>query len=301
MGKVNKRQFGKIMLLVLAVLIVVVVICLILFRKELTIQNWSYKSDVEGIEMELIKSVFSEDETYLAVTWRNHTNENVAYGQEFSLYEEVNGEWKACDFDTSDNVAWIWESILYNVSPGGSQRRDYWVGMFQPLKEGNYKLKQEYYLGKNKRDAQSMEFYFQVGYEYSIKEPAILNWLKPDYKKVSFEIWSASFSEDNSWIYAEWQNHSNKNINYVHGFQLYKETDGNWEECSVVDESYFFNDIVTIRPNSETNAAGRRSFFNLDAFGSLEEGKYRLVEEYYFGDDDTKTYNVEIDFQVVYE
>ncbi len=70
-------------------------------------------------------------------------------------------------------------------------------------------------------------------------------------------------------------NNSGEEFSYGEYFSLQKQIDGQWYTIPVREDNVGFQDIAHIFPDGESTS----ETYNLDIYGTLEQGTYRLVVE----------------------
>lgn len=76
-------------------------------------------------------------EEYVKVVITNNSAESWTYGESFSLQVEYDGVWYSVP-TTPGN--WGFNSIGYELMPGGEKEQTYWLGVYGNLPKGRYRL-----------------------------------------------------------------------------------------------------------------------------------------------------------------
>lgn len=110
------------------------------------------------------------------------------------------------------------------------------------------------------------------------------------YSNVSSQYLDSAISKNFSYLLIEWSNNTEETIIYGEDFHLYKEVEGKWKECPYV------NDWLSIGYEIKPGVKVTRKF-PLNIFGVLDEGNYRIKQEYEFAESDER-FCLEVYFQL---
>ena len=83
-------------------------------------------------------------------------------------------------------------------------------------------------------------------------------------------------------------NNSGFVIMFPEYYRIEKNINGRWVHCQCIDDSPEWSDISYY---VEPDAVATMSFYWAELYGELSSGEYRIVKEYYFTNDNSKTVN----------
>lgn len=109
---------------------------------------------------------------------------------------------------------------------------------------------------------------------------------KPENSFVSFE--PVIETESTRGLNANITNNSESVIVFPEYYRIEKKVNDRWVHCQCIDDSPEWSD------NSyfiESDAVATMSFYWAELYGELSPGDYRIVKEYYFTNDNSKTVN----------
>ena len=104
---------------------------------ELTVTG--YNSPLKDISITLSSADVNSERPYITVNWKNDTDEEFGYDEDFSLKRYKNGRWEDC---AKGEV--FFKAIAYLISPNSSSEHTYYLDGFDISKAGKYKFSTSY-------------------------------------------------------------------------------------------------------------------------------------------------------------
>ena len=119
-----------------------------------TIEIGKTYTSFEGMNVQIVNTIWNSEEIKLDVKWNNETSYNVVYGEYYKIEKEINGKWESCV--TLDNLAF--NDIGYELRSKSSQKQTYnLTDMFDISGNGKYRFATDCSVYENGRGAQSTE------------------------------------------------------------------------------------------------------------------------------------------------
>ncbi len=97
-------------------------------------------SDKDGVSLEIIGVDLEGQFPYIQTKWKNRTVKSYTFGDPFTIYRNVDGEWVDCSMSES-----VWLSIGYMLSPMGNADKKYNLYNNDLTEEGTYRLEAEFF------------------------------------------------------------------------------------------------------------------------------------------------------------
>lgn len=103
----------------------------------MTLQPGQSDTELEGLTLQLVDSVWADGELILTMDWVNATGQDAAYGSQYSIERYENGQWVSC----AKEGDYVFTALAYPLDAGKTNRESYTVSAaFDVSQPGAYRF-----------------------------------------------------------------------------------------------------------------------------------------------------------------